>query len=460
MTRPLWGRGALQSTLRSLGFGLGLVACAGHDATISGGPSGASADRATTAEATSPPAVEQYRDRWVKGVPTAPSAAAEPAESEEPEPVVGLGTELVGDAALPAPNGGFDWQLPAGFPTPVEPADNPMSVAKVELGRHLFYDQRLSRNQTQSCATCHKQRLAFTDGRVVSEGSTGSFTPRNAMSLANVAYAATLTWSNPLHVSLERQAVIPIFGDDPVELGQVSQSELEARLRAIPEYPELFRAAFPEQSAITYANVARGLASFQRALISGSSPFDAWLYGGDESVLSESAKRGFVLFNSERFECFHCHQGFNLSDHVDYRELAFPVAPFYNTGLYNLDGQGAYPEPNTGTFNVTLEPTDMGRFKTPTLRNIAVTAPYMHDGSIETLFEVLDHYAAGGRTIEAGPHAGVGSENPYKENFVRGFEATQREREDVVAFLESLTDEDFLRAPALSDPWPAQSTAN
>jgi cytochrome c peroxidase len=127
--------------------------------------------------------------------------------------------------------------------------------------------------------------------------------------------------------------------------------------------------------------------------------------------------------------------------------------PYHNTGLYNVDGKGAYPEPNTGVYSVTLDPEDMGKFKAPTLRNIAVTAPYMHDGSIATLSEVLDHYAAGGRTIAAGPNKGVGSKNPLKDPLVQGFELSKQQRADVIAFLESLTDEAFLTDPAFADPF-------
>lgn len=133
----------------------------------------------------------------------------------------------------------------------------------------------------------------------------------------------------------------------------------------------------------------------------------------------------------------------------------FGEIAFHNTGLYNIDGKGGYPAPNRGVLEVSNQPGDMGRFKAPTLRNIAVTAPYMHDGSIATLSEVIDHYAAGGRTIASGPNAGDGSKNPYKSEFVTGFLLTPQEKLDLLAFLESLTDSSFLNDPALSDPWPA-----
>ncbi|HEX6276907.1 MAG TPA: MbnH family di-heme enzyme [Polyangiaceae bacterium] len=358
-----------------------------------------------------------------------------------------------GEGGAPAPL--YDWKLPKGFPTPVVPAENPMSEAKVELGRHLFYDQRLSGNQTQACASCHRQELAFSDAGRVPLGSTGIAHPRNSMGLANVAYAATLTWGNPLLFTLESQALVPMFGTEPVELGlNGREAELLERLRAAPRYPELFAAAYPnDDEPFTLANVTRALASFQRSLLSGNSPFDRATYHGETDALSDSAKRGRVLFNSEKLECFHCHVGFNLQDSVNFVGKAFLETPFHNTALYNVDGQGAYPAPNTGIFELTGRPADMGRFRVPTLRNVAVTAPYMHDGSIDTLDAVLDHYAAGGRTVPSGPNAGNGSASPLKSPFMVGFTLTAEERADVLAFLESLTDQDFLKNPRFSDPW-------
>lgn len=349
---------------------------------------------------------------------------------------------------------GYPWELPPGFPAPWEPAENPTTAAKVELGRHLFYDPRLSVDGTVSCASCHQQERAFSDGRPLSVGATGEAAPRNAQTLANVGYASTLTWANPLLAELERQAQIPLFGDDPVEHGLSDAEELQARVQSIEAYAPLFRAAFPEADEMgTVLQVTHALGAFQRTLISGDSPFDRYFERGQEDAISDSAKRGHVLFNSERLECFHCHAGFNFSDHVHWAGKAFFDAPFHNTGLYDVDGQGGYPEPNTGLHNVTLRPADMGRFKAPTLRNVEVTGPYMHDGSIESLEEVLDHYAAGGRTIDAGPHAGVGARSPLQSDLVRGFELTAAEKADVIAFLKSLTDESFLENGSFSNPW-------
>jgi len=349
----------------------------------------------------------------------------------------------------------YAWDLPSDFPTPVVPEDNPLSEAKIELGRHLFYDKRLSLSETQSCASCHEQALAFTDGRVTSLGSTAQAHPRNAMSLANVGYAATLTWANPLLTSLEAQALVPMFGTEPVELGLNGQEqELLSRLRSVSAYAPLFEAAYPErEDPFTLTSVVQALASFQRVLISSNSRYDRHLRG-DATALTASEKRGAALFGSERLECFHCHSGFNLQDAVRFEGKPATATPFHNTALYNIDGRGAYPEPNTGVYALTQNARDMGRFRVPTLRNIAVTGPYMHDGSIASLSEVLDHYAAGGRSITEGDYAGDGSKSPLKSPFLVGFEITATEREDVLAFFESLTDTDFLTDPRFANPWP------
>ncbi len=354
----------------------------------------------------------------------------------------------------------YDLGLPDWTPPPLEPASNRLNAAKVELGRRLFYDVRLSADKSKSCASCHKQELAFTDGLPVSPGVTGQFTPRNSMSLANVAYTPVLTWANPLLHSLEQQALVPLVGQEPVEMGMAGlDEELVTRLKAEPIYRDLFPKAFPDMGGeISLATVVRALSAFQRTIISVNSPYDRYRYGGDVDAISESAIRGEALFFSEKFECHHCHNNFNMSDNVIHARAPHPEIAFHNTGLYNIDGKGAYPAHNTGVAELTGRPEDMGRFKAPSLRNVAVTAPYMHDGSIATLDDVLDHYAAGGRTIPDGPNKGIGRDNPLKSSFVPGFEMSAEERADIIAFLRSFTDEDFLKDPKFSDPWQEGST--
>ncbi|WP_446870472.1 MbnH family di-heme enzyme [Phormidesmis sp. 146-12] len=353
--------------------------------------------------------------------------------------------------ATPKP---YEWNLPAGLPKPVVPADNPMTADKVELGRHLFYEKRLSITGTHSCASCHEQKLAFTDGKLVGVGATGEKHPRNSMSLANIAYNSVLTWANPLMTRLETQALVPMFGEHPVELGMVGkEAQILAMLRQDPTYRKLFSAAFGgDNRTINLSNLTKALASFERSLISFDSPYDRYRFGGSRNAISASAKRGEKLFHSERLECFHCHGGLNFSDSVQHERLAFTEIAFHNTGLYNIDGKGAFPANNTGVYEITRQPSDMGRFKAPTLRNIALTAPYMHDGSIATLEEVIEHYRVGGRTLNHGENAGVGRENPFKSHFISGFELTETEKQDLLAFLHSLTDESFIHNPALSDP--------
>jgi cytochrome c peroxidase len=357
----------------------------------------------------------------------------------------------------------WSWPLPEWVPPPAVPADNPMTRAKVELGRHLFHDRRLSADGSMSCASCHEQARAFTDGRAVSEGVTGERGTRSAMSLANVAYLPVLTWQNPQLTSLEVQALVPLFGEHPVEMGLAGrEAQVFAMLRADPAYQRLFALAFPglgaqgDGAAVSLSTLTKALASYQRSLLSFDSPYDRYRYGGQKGAISEAAKRGEELFFGEKLECYHCHGGFNFTDNLKHARTPFPEVGFHNTGLYNEDGRGAYPQAAPGIVEFTGEPRDAGRFRTPSLRNVAVTAPYMHDGSIPTLHEVLrTHYARAGRAVHAGRTA-----NPLRSEFIAGFEISEAEIADVVAFLESLTDERFLRDPRHRNPWPAAAGSN
>ena len=362
---------------------------------------------------------------------------------------------LASASAQQTTGGDWKWELPAGFPTPRVPADNPMSAAKVELGRHLFYDTRLSVDGTFSCATCHDQAVAFTDRKARGVGVTGEIHPRGSMSLVNIAYSPVLTWANPSVRSLEAQALVPMFGEHPIELGL---SGLEAKLldsiKAERRYAPLFAAAYPGDAApLSLGNITKAIATFERTLISGRSPYDRYAQDKVKDAISPSAIRGETIFFSEDAECFHCHGGFNFTETVDFAGKGFLEIQFHNTGLYNVGGEGAYPANNPGVFEITNDPEDMGKFKAPTLRNIAVTEPYMHDGSIPDLDGVLDHYTAGGRTITAGPNAGIGLTNPFKSSFVKPFTLTAEGRQDLLAFLRSLTDEEFLKNPRFSNPW-------
>lgn len=350
----------------------------------------------------------------------------------------------------------YQWDIPAWVPEPVVPDDNPMTKSKVELGRHLFYDKRLSADQTMSCATCHHQDKAFTDGRKFAKGISGQEAIRNAMSLTNIAYSPVLTWSNPMLTSIEVQTLIPLFGEHPVEMGMAGKEALLfERLKTEPVYQRLFRDAFPKEARAgeaqlySLSTITKALASFQRSLLSFDSPYDRFRYGGDQAALSPRAKRGEALFFGEKMECYHCHGGLNFTDNIKHARLPFPELGFHNTGLYNVDGKGAYPKGQTGVAEFTGVPSDMGKFRTPTLRNIAKTAPYMHDGSIPDLATVIRaHYARGGRS--SGQASGP---NPKRSEFLVGFQVSEQEVQDLIAFLHALTDEGFLKDERLGDPW-------
>lgn len=350
---------------------------------------------------------------------------------------------IAGAAFAEAP--GYDWPLPDWMPPPPVPADNPMSAAKVELGRHLFHDARLSRDGTVACVSCHVQARAFTDGRALAVGIHGTTGAKNAPGLGNVGYLPVLTWANPHMHSLEFQALIPIFGENPDEMGSAGQeAAILATLAADPYYAAAFPRAFPDHPAPDLFTITRALAAFQRSLISVSSPYDAFKRQGDETALSDAAKRGEQLFFDHRFECYHCHSGVHFTDTLQTALMPEAEVGFHNTGLYS-----DYPAAVPGLIELTGRPQDAGRFRTPSLRNVAVTAPYMHDGSIPDLRGVIAHYAAGGRAPD----------HPQKDGMIQGFAASEAEIADLIAFLESLTDQDFLIDPRLSDPWPEDHPA-
>ncbi len=316
----------------------------------------------------------------------------------------------------------YQWNLPKGFPKPRVPADNPMTAAKVELGRYLFYDTRLSVNGKSSCATCHQQALAFTDGRAVAMGATGELHSRGSMSLVNVAYSAAFNWSNRQVKSLEEQALGPMFGEHPIELGLRPDGGFLERLRSDAKYQTLFAQAFPGEE-LSVGNVTKAIASFERSIISARSPYDAYHYGGDDNAVSASAKQGEVLFFSQQLQCFRCHGGFNFSDATDFEGRERADVDFHNTGV---------------------SPAGPMKFKTPTLRNIALTGPYMHDGSLRTLEAAFTHYANVGKT---------GHENPNIDPLLKGFAWSMAGRLNLISFLQSLTDLEVTRDPRFANPW-------
>jgi len=364
--------------------------------------------------------------------------------------LAGLSTEHTLAAAAPA----WRWDLPAHFKPPRVPADNPMSEEKFQLGRRLFYDTRLSGNGTQACASCHFQHLAFTDGKAVSTGSTGEETARNAPSIANSAWNPTLTWANYSILDLERHMLVPMFGENPVELGidDSTRAKVLQRFRDDPDYQARFARAFgPGEAQISYAHLIQAISVFQRGVVSAGSRYDQYLAG--KLKLSETEERGRTLFFSEQAQCATCHSGPTFSDQYADVTTTQVRTPYHNTGLYNIDGKGAYPEPNRGILELSGKPEDMGAFRTQSLRNVAVTAPYMHDGSIATLEAVLDHYAAHGRTLANTAHAGDGSRNPFKDPRIDRIRLDSQDKADLIAFLKTLTDEELLTRARYANPF-------
>jgi cytochrome c peroxidase len=315
----------------------------------------------------------------------------------------------------------FADRLPRWFPVPKVPVDNPMTEEKVELGRHLFYEPMLSGNSTYSCASCHRQSLAFTDGLAQAIGATGGQHPRSSMSLANIVYNASYGWIDRTW-SLEAQMAAPMYNEHPVEMGlKGHEPEVLERLASDADYADRFRAAFPgEPQPVTMPNIVKAIASFERVILSADSPFDRYLYADDHSGMSPAAKRGVALFFSDRLKCSECHGSVNISGPTIF--------------------SGAMPSDPEAFFHDTGVAAEPAKFRAPTLRNIAVTAPYMHDGSIATLKDVVSHYAAGGRSARP------------KSDRVRGFAISPAEIDDLVAFLHTLTDEKFLTNPAFSNP--------
>lgn len=353
----------------------------------------------------------------------------------------------------------WTWQLPKTFPKPFVPADNPMTHAKVELGRHLFYDKRLSMNGEMSCGSCHIQSLAFSDGKTHSVGVTGDKHPKNTPALSNLVYSPNFNWANPAVLSLETQLLSPLFGEHPVELGlnDANFAKIQQQFAQDDKYRVLFTQAFgrsfvnPDDFRLD--DIAKAIASFERSIISANSKYDQYLAG--RATLSDSEKRGMDLFFGEKAECFHCHGSVNFNDQLMYfdgKKMQISGKEFHNTGLYDLGG-GDYPDANQGLFEFTHNLSDKGKFKAPSLRNVAITAPYNHDGSTDTLEAVLQNYANGGRIIQDGRYAGDGRKNPNKSDLIAKIELTKQEQADIIAFLKTLTDDELLTNPAYADPF-------
>jgi cytochrome c peroxidase len=360
-----------------------------------------------------------------------------------------------------------------------------MSAEKVTLGRHLFYDLRMSGNQKQACASCHIQSLAFSDQHTVGSGSTNELHPRSPQQLDSPGYHLRLTWANNTVIYLEEQAKAPMYGTSPVELGLTDPSsgtpEVIQRLKDATDvdYIGMFKAAFGGNGSdeITDLNIRRAVAAFERTIISGNSYYDQYGRTRNPSVFTsaglDSAKvlRGAGIFFEETGDCFHCHSGFNYDDSSSLHSGAIDTSySYHSNGLYSTTSYNAMTDNKKGLYAVTLDNNDIGRFRAPSLRNLGVTYPYMHDGSIkcaaytepknstdpayilptadincarEALTNAVQNYNLGGQG---------GLPSIKDPTMIRALSLTAGEKADLAEFLLSLTDTEFLTRESLSNP--------
>lgn len=329
-------------------------------------------------------------------------------------------------------------ETPFGYPQMEIPADNPMTKEGVFLGRKLFFDPILSRDSTMSCASCHKPELAFTDGRATSPGVDGITGRRSAMSLVDIGYAANGLFWDGRAATLEEQALLPV--EDPLELHAL-WPDVEKRLREHKTYPVEFRKAFgiEKKDQIDRFLAAKALAQFQRSIVNkGSSRYDRLMRQTGQGFPTEQEENGRIMFFFEASglpgiglvdaECGHCHSGVRLTGDEYLNNGIQPAL----TALDFTDG---------GLGEVTGRDRDMGRMRVPTLRNIALTAPYMHDGRFNTLEEVIEHYNSGG-------HTSFG-----KDALLVPLNMTEQNKKDLLAFLHALTDTDVTTAPEYQNPF-------
>jgi cytochrome c peroxidase len=302
---------------------------------------------------------------------------------------------------------------PLGLPPVPIPADNPPTAEAVALGKKLFFDARLSADDTVACATCHNPQLSFTDGMPGSVGIGKKIGPRNAPTVLNAAYYSTLFWDGRAP-SLEKQAGFPIA--NPIEMGQSHELSIK-KFEKIPEYKKEFEQVFgPGQ--LTIEKIEMAIASYERTLLSGDSPFDRYMYARDDAALSPEALRGMKIFmDKKRGNCSTCHT-------IGETYATFSDGKFHNLGV-GVNPKGELTD--LGRYMETKVEADKGAFRTPDLRNVAQTGPYMHDGSLKTLKDVVEFYKGGGTS------------NPYLDPEMKELQLTEQERADLVTFLESLT---------------------
>ncbi len=346
---------------------------------------------------------------------------------------------------------------PLGLPPVPVPEDNPQTAEKIALGDKLFHDKRFSSTGEVACANCHEAEKAFTDSPlVVSEGINLLLGTRNAPTVVNAAYMTTQFWDGR-SPTLEDQALHPFL--NPVEMGLLDHEPILEIARTDPEYVKAFEGVFGKSGdQITMDEVTKAIAAFERTQVSGNSPFDRYFYGGETNALTNAQRRGFELYVNKG-RCVSCHV-------VEQTQAVFTDGRFHNIGVGINDIQedvpslaGEYVEAGLtgdevdhavltdkrsselGRFAVTTSFDDLGNFKTPTLRNVAVTAPYMHDGSKKTLRDVMVHYNNGGVTEEGDPV------NDFLSGGIRPLDLTEDEIDDLVAFMDALTSPEFADLP-------------
>jgi cytochrome c peroxidase len=297
-------------------------------------------------------------------------------------------------------------KVPTGFPYPNIPPDNLPTANRIHLGEKLFFDPILSRDSSISCSSCHHTDKKFTDGLTFSNGIDGNVTQRNAMTVLNTAYQPYFFWDGGAP-TLEQQTLAPI--ENPHEMDADVNLVVE-RLKQHPEYPKLFQDAY-DLPPSPYTLV-RAISNYERSLFTKKSRYDEYLYDNNTSALTQSEINGMNIFLGERGECFHCHGEYNFTDYS-----------FKNNGLYLVYA-------DSGRARITTNSSDVGKFKVPSLRNVEFTAPYMHDGSLATLEDVIDHYDSGGQ-----PH-------PNKSGLIQPLNLTAQEKTDLVNFLKTLSDKE------------------
>ncbi len=322
------------------------------------------------------------------------------------------------------------------------------------LGRYLFFDRRLSVNNTRACGTCHNPQFAFTDGYKRSLGAFADLHQRNTQPLFNLASLKYFTSADStLHTALQ-QMENPLYNTHPIEMGvQDNEEFILKRISTDTFYKKIFSEA---NVPIQWQPIKLALAQFVNSISSTNTAYDKFLKG-NVAALSQNEKAGMNLFFSANLNCNSCHGGknFNTPSHLNVKgDTIF----YYNTGLYNIDGSGAYPTYDIGLAAHTKNKKDEGAYRVPTLRNLAYTAPYLHDGSAATLLEIIDNYSKAGRVIANGIHKGDGRKNIYKHSAIKGFAISDKEKHQLLSFLLALGDSNFVNNPEYKNPFLEDET--